>query len=225
MHRLYRRRLNRLPDSLSDVKLLARLAALLGLLLSWLGAHAALAQPGSARYEIDPEHVTVAFLVEHVGYAKVLGTFREVEGSFSFDESTRELSDVRVEVKTTSVDTGVERRDQHLRSADFLACERFPTMTFEAEGTRLDASGRASLEGHLTLLGEKRPITLEIVWNKSALSPLAQGSEKPYVLGASARGSFERSAFGMSYGVAEALVGDDVELIIELEAHRRAADP
>lgn len=179
------------------------------------------ARPGGAEprlYEIDPQHLTLAFLAEHVGFAKVLGRFREAEGRFTFDEATGEISNVRVVVKTASVDTTVEPRDRHLKSADFLNVEKFPEMVFESKGATKLEGRKGELRGSLTLVGVTRQLVLSITWNKSAISPLPG---KPYVAGMSARGSFRRSEFGMSYGVADALVGDDIELLIELEAHRR----
>ena len=174
------------------------------------------AEPGL--YEIDPQHLTLGFLVEHVGFAKVLGRFPEAEGTFTFDEATGEISNVRVVVKTASVDTTVEPRDRHLKSADFLNVEKFPEMVFESKGTTKLEGRKGELRGYLALVGITRPLALSVTWNKSATSPLPG---KPYVAGMSARGSFRRSEFGMSYGVADGLVGDDVELLIELEAHRR----
>jgi len=179
------------------------------------------ARPGGAEprlYEIDPQHLTLGFLVEHVGFAKVFGRFKEAAGWFTFDESTREISNVRVVVKTASVDTTVEPRDRHLKSADFLNVEKFPEMIFESKGTTKLEGRKGELGGSLTLVGLTRPLALSVVWNKSATAPLPG---KPYVAGMSARGSFRRSDFGMTYGVADGLVGDDVELLIELEAHRR----
>lgn len=111
------------------------------------------ARPSGAEprlYEIDPQHLTLGFLVEHVGFARVLGRFSEAEGSFTFDESTGEVSNVRVVVKTASVDTTVEARDRHLRSADFLNVERFPEMVFESKGT-------TKLEGRKGEIGETSP--------------------------------------------------------------------
>ncbi len=177
--------------------------------------------PGGAEpriYEIDPQHLTLGFLVHHVGFAKVFGRFPEAQGRFTFDETAGEISGVRVVVKTASVDTTVEPRDRHLKSADFLNVEKFPEMIFESKGTTKLDGRRAELRGSLTLVGVTRPLSLSVVWNKSATSPLPG---KPYVAGMSARGSFRRSDFGMSYGVADGLVGDEVELLIELEAHRR----
>ncbi len=178
--------------------------------------HASRAEPRV--YEIDPQHLTLGFLVQHASFAKVFGRFPDAEGRFTFDEAAGEISAVRVVVQTASVDTTVEPRDRHLKSADFLNVEKFPEMVFESKGTNKLDGRRTELRGSLTLVGVTRPLSLAVVWNKSATSPLPG---KPYVAGMSARGSFRRSDFGMSYGVADGLVGDEVELLIELEAHRR----
>jgi polyisoprenoid-binding protein YceI len=170
------------------------------------------------RYEIDPQHLTLGFLVEHVGFAKVFGRFREASGSFSFDEGTGEISNVRIVVKTASVDTTIEPRDRHLRSPDFLNVEKHTEMIFESPGTTRLVARKGELTGNLTLVGVVAPITLSVVWNRCAASPLPGN---PWVCGMSARGTFERSRFGMTYGIADGLVGDEVELLIELEAQRR----
>jgi polyisoprenoid-binding protein YceI len=176
----------------------------------------ALAEP--RHYEIDPQHLTLGFLVEHVGFARVFGRFRDAGGSFSFDEATGEISNVRVTVKTASVDTTVEPRDRHLRSADFLNVEKHAEMIFESTGTTKLVERKGRLTGNLTLRGVVLPVTLSVVWNKCAVSPLPG---KPWVCGMSVRGNFQRSGFGMTYGIADGLVGDEVELLIELEARRR----
>lgn len=169
-------------------------------------------------YSIDPEHLSVGFLVEHVGYAKVLGLFREANGSFRFDEDTGELSDISITVSTTSVFTSHERRDAHLRSADFLDARQFPSMTFSAATARRIDEKSFEVEGDLRLLGVTRPLKLNATWNKSGAYPFGHGQ---YVIGVSARGSLERSSFGMSYGVDNGWVGDTVEIIIEFEALRQ----
>jgi polyisoprenoid-binding protein YceI len=179
------------------------------------GTNVAHAEP--ARYELDPEHLTIAFLVEHIGYAKTLGKFLSATGGYTFDPETAELRDVRIVVATVSIDTDHEARDRHLRSNDFLASESHPEMTFTAIKARRTGERTFEIDGELTLLGVSRPLVLEAVWNKSAPYPIPPRTE---VMGVSARGRLERSAFGMSYGVADGLVGDEVEIIIELEARR-----
>lgn len=181
-----------------------------------LGSGALSAAP--ARYELDPEHLTIAFLTEHIGYAKVLGSFGKATGTYTFDETTGTLSNVRIVVETASVTTGHDRRDQHLRSEDFLASSKFPRMTFTAQGARALGNGRFDVAGQLELRGVVRPLTLSATMNKSAPYPIG---DKAHVMGVSARGSLRRSEFGMTYSVENGWVGDTVELIIELEARRR----
>jgi polyisoprenoid-binding protein YceI len=189
-----------------------------GLVPALLLAFAPSAQADPAAYEIDREHATVGFLVSHLGFADVLGFFGEIDGRFVFDESANAVSDIEVSVGTASVFSNHEDRDEHLRSNDFLAARRFPEMTFRAPSA-VSADGQAfEIAGTLELLGERRPLTLIATLNKSGDYPIGRNA---YALGVSARGTLKRSDFGMSYGVDNGWVGDDVEIIIELEARRQ----
>jgi polyisoprenoid-binding protein YceI len=199
------------------MKPLPSLAALA--LTALLGTGAALAQP--QRYEIDPDHLSLGFLVDHIGYAKVLGMFRSARGSYRFDEASGTLSDVRIEVDTASVFSNQRKRDDHLKGPDFLNSGEFPRMVFTASNARRTAERQFEITGQLELLGKSQPLTLQATWNKSAESPLGGFGRKPYVMGVSARGSFKRSAYGMNYAVANGWVGDTVDLIIEFEAVRQ----
>jgi polyisoprenoid-binding protein YceI len=175
----------------------------------------------AARYELDPDHTTVAFLVDHIGYAKILGLFRSARGSYRFDEATATLSEVRVEVETASVFSNQRKRDDHLKGPDFLNSGEFPKMVFTASSAKRTGDKTFDISGQLELLGKSQPLTLQATWNKSAESPLGGPLGKPYVMGVSARGSFKRSTYGMNYAVANGWVGDEVPLIIEFEAVRK----
>jgi polyisoprenoid-binding protein YceI len=187
--------------------------------LSVLLAVAAPATAEPARYELDPAHTTIAFLVEHIGFAKTLGQFLRATGDYTFDDATGELSQVRVVVATDSVSTHHEARDRHLTSRDFLDSGAHPEMTFTADGSRRSGEQTFLVTGELELLGRRAPLTLEATVNKSAPYPIGDRAE---VMGVSARGTLKRSEFGMTYGVADGLVGDDVEILIEFEARRTA---
>ncbi|RJP72700.1 MAG: YceI family protein [Comamonadaceae bacterium] len=175
----------------------------------------------AAKYELDPDHITVAFLVDHIGYAKVLGLFRSARGSYRFDEATATLSEVRIEVETASVFSNQRKRDDHLKGPDFLNSGEFPRMVFTASSARRTSERNFEINGQLELLGKSLPLTLQATWNKSAESPMGGPLRKPYVMGVSARGSFKRSAYGMNYAVSNGWVGDEVPLIIEFEAVRQ----
>ena len=203
-----------MPTLLKTALVWAALAASSPLLMSTAHAQA-------ARYELDPDHTTVAFLVDHIGYAKVLGLFRSARGSYRFDEATATLSEVRIEVETASVFSNQRKRDDHLKGPDFLNSGEFPRMVFTATSAKRTGDKTFDISGQLELLGKSQPLTLQATWNKSAESPLGGPLGKPYVMGVSARGSFKRSAYGMTYAVANGWVGDEIPLIIEFEAVRK----
>jgi polyisoprenoid-binding protein YceI len=179
-------------------------------------ATAAEAQP--ARYELDVEHIALGFFVHHLGYAKVLGVFEQVEGSFVFDEATGAVSEVVVHVNTASVDTHHERRDEHLRSDDFLDSRNYPGMRFTASRAQRTGERSFAIDGELELLGQTHPLTLNATWNKSEAYPMGA---RQYVIGVSAKGTLLRSDYGMNYGVDNGWVGDEVEFVIEFEARRQ----
>ena len=105
-------------------------------------------------------------------------------------------------------------------SRDFLDSGTHPTMTFTAASAQRTGERTFVVMGELELLGTRRPLVLEATLNKTAPYPIGARAE---VMGVSLRGSLKRSEFGMTYGVADGLVGDDVELLIELEARARRA--
>ena len=191
------------------------LSSMLGLSAT-LGSSPLLA--AAQQYSLDPEHTTVAFLIEHVGYAKTLGYFSDVSGTFTYDDETGQLSDVVITVQTDSVQSDNKARDKHVRSKDFLNTKKFPEMTFTASDANVQGDGTTEIAGELQLLGKSQALSLSATLNKADKYPFGH---KKFTLGVSARGELQRSDYGMDYGVANALVGDSVELIIETEANQQ----
>ena len=105
-----------------------------------------------------------------------------------------------------------------VRSDDFLDVRSFSEMTFMANGARRVSDRVFEIEGELTLLGVTRPLTLTATWNKSGDYPIGRNA---YAMGVSARGVLQRADFGMDYAVDNGWVGNDVEIVIEIEAQRR----
>lgn len=178
---------------------------------------ATVAWAAPATYELDPDHTTVVFTVDHIGYAATLGIFGEVEGSFTYDTDTRALSDVAVTITASSVDTFHGRRDRHVKSKDFLNVRKFPKIIFTADSGTPKSRKRGTVTGNLTILGQTRPVRLGVTLNKAANYPFGH---KRFTLGLSLSATIQRSEFGMTYGVANGLVGDDVDIRIETEAMR-----
>jgi polyisoprenoid-binding protein YceI len=193
----------------------------LALLMLAVSSLPSLAAP--REYKIDPEHTSIGFLVSHIGYQNVLGMFREVAGSFRFDEEAQAISDVTVTIKTASVFTNHEKRDEHLRKEEFLWTDKYPEMTFTMTSAQKTGERTGKLTGNLTLRGVTKPITLDVTLNKVGEYPFGGGlfAKPNYVAGMSARGSFKRSEWGVMYGTDNGWVGDEVQLIIELEGIRQ----
>lgn len=187
------------------------------LIAATLAAAPLTAQAEMARYELDPTHTNVFFTIEHVGYAGTLGIFPEIEGSFTYDAETRELGEVNVTIAAASVDTFHEARNEHVRKSDFLDVETHPEITFTANGGTASSDTEGTVEGELTILGETRPVTLNVRLNKADTYPFGH---KRFVLGLSMDTSIQRSDFGMTYGVENGLVGDTVDIRVETEAMR-----
>ena len=171
-------------------------------------------------YVIDDSHFSIGFLVEHAGYAKTLGLFKQIEGKYTYDQSLNLVKDLVMTISTDSVFTNHDKRDAHLRSPDFLDVEKFPTMTFMVDEYDLSKTP-GKLKGKFTLLGVTKDVVLDFNINKVAEYPFRVGLSKPIVMGVSARASLNRSDYGMSYGVDKNLVGDEIELIIEFEARQQ----
>jgi len=171
-------------------------------------------------YVIDDSHFSIGFLVEHAGYAKTLGLFKQIEGKYTYDQSLNLVKDLVMTINTDSVFTNHDKRDAHLRSPDFLDVEKFPIMTFIVDEYDLSKTP-GKLKGKFTLLGVTKDIVLDFNINKVAEYPFRVGLSKPIVMGVSARASLNRSDYGMSYGVDKNLVGDEIELIIEFEARQQ----
>ena len=170
-------------------------------------------------YIIDKSHFSIGFLVEHVGYARTLGMFRDIDGSYIHDVKNKKINDINIIINTDSVFTNDEKRDEHLKSPDFLHVDKYPEMVFKATDIKIN-NDETIINGNLTLLGITRPLVLTGKINKIGKYPFG-GIIKPYVMGISARGTIKRSDHAMMYAIKDNLVGDEIELIIEFEARRQ----
>jgi polyisoprenoid-binding protein YceI len=163
-------------------------------------------------YTFDPNHTTVIWSAEHLGFSHPHGLFSNVEGTLTLDEAAPANSKVDVTIKTAGIATGIAKFDDHLKSKDFFDVEKHPTATFKSTKVEKTGDATAKVTGDLTLLGVTKPVTLDVTLNKKGEHPM---SKKPTV-GLSAKGTIKRSEFGLSFGVPN--VGDDVPIVIEAEA-------
>ena len=173
--------------------------------------------PPAGTYELDATHTVVGFVARHM-LSKVRGQFTDFTGTIEVGDSP-EGSRVEVEVKTETITTHTEKRDQHLMNGDFLDVEKHPVLRFTSTPVRPTGGPSFELDGDLTIKDITRPVTLSgdfLGWG-----PDMEG--KP-MLAASAKATIDREDWGMTWNVAvEAggfLVGKKVDLEIEIEAHR-----
>lgn len=172
-------------------------------------------------YQIDKAHSEAVFQVRHL-ITKVRGRFSDFDGTIAFDERAPEQSSVTFTVQTASIDTGTPDRDAHLRSEDFFAVERFPTLTFVS--TKIAARGDDSfdVEGDLTIRDVTKRITLPVTYLGKATDPW--GNEK---LAFETEITINRKDFGLLWNAALEtggfLVGDDVKISVSVQAAAAAA--
>ena len=119
-------------------------------------------QAQAANYAIDKQgqHAFVNFKISHLGYSWLYGSFKDFDGSFSFDEKSPEASQVNVTLNTASVDTNHAERDKHIRSDDFLNVAEHPTATFESTSVKSTGADTADISGNLTLNGVTKPVLI-----------------------------------------------------------------
>ena len=183
-----------------------------------LAAAAMLMSAGSAvaaDYKIDKEgqHAFVQFRIKHLGYSWLYGTFKDFDGSFTFDEKDPSDDKVNVTINTNSVDTNHAERDKHLRSADFLNTAKFGQATFVSTNVKKDGDD-LDITGNLTLNGVTKPVTLEA-------KLLGEGKDPwgGYRAGFEAEGKIALKDFNITKDLGPA--SQEVELIISVEGVRQ----
>jgi polyisoprenoid-binding protein YceI len=175
---------------------------------------------GPVDWSIDPTHTSVTFGVRHMMVSTVRGEFQKVRGNVIFDRSYPERTKIEVDIETASVNTREERRDQHLRSADFFDVEKFPLITFRSKKVVLTGPDEFDMTGDLTIHG----VTKEVVLKVDNLTSEHADPWGKVRMGASAKTKIKRSEFGMTWNTAlEAggiLVGDEVSIQLDVELER-----
>lgn len=179
-----------------------------------LFALTATAQASPSTWAIDPTHSNVTFTIRHF-FSKVSGSFNKFSGAIVYDPANPAASSVKAEIDASSIYTANERRDNHLRSADFFDVAKHPTLTFES--TKVTGEGgKLKIEGNLTMRGVTKPVTLEGEFLGGGQT--ASGERA----GFEATGKLDRKEFGILWNkVADqggAVLGDDVQIRIAIEA-------
>ncbi|MEM8987438.1 MAG: YceI family protein [Pseudomonadota bacterium] len=168
----------------------------------------------SGAYDLDKGHAHVYFKISHLGFSTTLGRFNDFDADFTLDAADPAKSKLDVAIDVASIDMNNKKFDEHLLSADFFDAENHGEMTFVATGIERTGDKTAKLTGDFTMLGETKPLTLDVELNKAAPNPFS----KAPTVGFSARGMLDRTEWGMDkYAPA---VGASVDLIIEAEFNK-----
>jgi polyisoprenoid-binding protein YceI len=180
-----------------------------------------IAGPRSLRaddYKLDEGHTSVIFGISHMGLSLTYGRFNEVKGSYTLDAADPANSKFEFIINAQTIDTNNEGRDKHLRSADFLSADEFPTITFAStKVTTKEVDGKKVyvVAGDLTMHGVKKEVTLELTLLGEGAGP--QGNDHRTGFLCDVR--LKRSDFGMTKYVPN--IGDEVAITISFEGVRQ----
>ncbi|WP_269540384.1 YceI family protein [Cerasicoccus fimbriatus] len=168
-------------------------------------------------YEIDPNHSGVTFAVRHF-VNDVNGSFGKFSGTVTVDTEDPTKNTAKATINTASVNTNNDKRDGHLLKDDYFNVSKFPEMTFETiNWEKTDDEDKYEVTGNLTLLGVTKPVTLEVEY-LGAMKGTGhyEGME---IIGFKGEGKIKRSEWGLDSG--GPIVGDDVEIEISVQGHRK----
>jgi polyisoprenoid-binding protein YceI len=174
-----------------------------------------LAGPALAEtYTIDSEHSSVAFSIRHL-VSRTSGRFNDFAGTIKYDPSHPEKTSAEATIQVSSIDTDNEKRDGHLRSADFFNAEKFPTITFKSTKAKVK-DGSIHLTGDFTMHGVTKSITLPVEILGTGTNPF---NKKPQA-GFAAELTINRSDYGVNtWSDVASVLGDEVKISLTVEAN------
>jgi polyisoprenoid-binding protein YceI len=195
----------------------AALAALLILLLTAPDAAAV------STWNINPDHSSIQFQVRYMGLVNVKGSFDKFQGVVRLDEQNLSKSAVNVSIDSTSINTGVEKRDEHLRTDDFFDCPKYPTISFVSKKVFPAGQGKLKVIGDLSMLG----VTREVVLAVDGPTPEIKDPWGNIRRGATATTKIDRKDYGMTWNnvldSGGVMIGNEVNIIMEFELIKVAA--
>ncbi|MBI4686238.1 MAG: YceI family protein [Nitrospirae bacterium] len=166
---------------------------------------------------IDADHSTIQFKVRHMMVSNVRGTFGKFSGSATLDDKDITKSKFAASIETASINTGVAKRDEHLKSPDFFDAAKYPTITFVSKNIKKAGPNKLKLTGDLTMHGVTKEVTLDMEEPAAAVKD-PWGNIKR---GTSATATINRKDFGLTWNApiesGGVVVGEDVNISIDLE--------
>jgi len=174
-------------------------------------------QTATSTWNIDPAHAVAEFKVKHMMISNVKGQFGKVTGTLTLDEFDLTKSKATASIEASSIETRDAQRDAHLKSADFLHVEKFPSLSFSSTRISLVRDGELAVEGDLTIRG----VTRKVVFNVEGPTPPTKDPWGNTRVGISATTKINRKDYGLTWNAAletgGILVGDEVTITLEVE--------
>jgi len=168
-------------------------------------------------WNIDPAHSVAEFKVKHMMIANVKGHFSKVTGVLVHDEFDRTKSQVEATIEAASIETRESQRDAHLKSADFLHVEKFPTLSFKSTDIKVGGDGELKVQGDLTIRGVTRKVTFAV----EGPTPPTKDPWGNTRIGISATTKINRKDYGLIWNAAletgGILVGEEITITLEVE--------
>jgi polyisoprenoid-binding protein YceI len=171
----------------------------------------------SNQFQIDPSHSSLQFSVRHLMVSNVRGAFTGVHGTVIYDPANPTQSKVEATIDADTIKTNDEKRDEHLKSAEFFNVAEFPEITFRSTKILKKEENSFSVTGDLTLHGVTKPVALDV----EDVTGEAKDPWGNIRIGATVKAKIKRSDFGLTWNAAletgGVLVGDEIKLDFELE--------
>ena len=175
----------------------------------------------ASTWQIDPVHTNIQFTVRHLMISNVKGVFHKFNGTFKIDDKDITKTKASAVIDTASIDTGIEKRDEDLRSANFFEVVKYPTMTFVSKKFTRVGTDKFKMTGDLTMHG----VTREVVLDMEGLGTIVKDPWGGMRRGATLVTRINRKDFGLTYNkvleTGGVVVGDDVAVNIEVELIRK----
>lgn len=166
----------------------------------------------AAPYEIDKAHSNVLFKVTHLSISKVRGNFSDFDVIIDYDKSTNELRSLDANIKVKSISTDNEKRDEHLRSADFFDIAKFENITFKMTKYVKKDTKEGKVYGDLTIKGITKPVILD--FELGGFSKTDNGEK----IGFNLNGDIKRKLFDVGADTSDMVISDEVDFDVDIEA-------
>jgi polyisoprenoid-binding protein YceI len=175
------------------------------------------AAASASTWNINPDHSSIQFQVRYMTVVNVKGAFDKFQGTVKLDDKNPAKSSVNIAIDSTSINTGVEKRDEHLRTDDFFDCVKHPSITFVSNKVTPMGKSKLRVIGDLTMLG----VTKEVVLEVDGPTPEIKDPWGNIRRGASAKTKLNRQDYGLTWNkvldTGGIMIGNEVNVILEVE--------